>query len=283
MISRLSSSSLLFISLLVLTLSMAQAQTRLSFLGQQISPDDEILSAYYAELPYSFLTVRNDLRSDDPTKKAILIKLFFNSEVHIKKVEVLSSDATNMSHPIDDIHLFDTSAPCRKEARDKKNTLYFDKVAKELDIHVHPDPDVKDIKLKVSAYGLNRQGIFQITRHLLSTRADSRQNEALLRRLYEEGHTTILTLLKYEEYPRLYLPRHSLFNLPDDADFARPLKETLSHLKNGEYFSQNGLSALPKDEHKSDYLLFVDKEKIRFLKNVDPQKSIVIKKIDLAQ
>lgn len=283
------SKSLLLLLTLFMSLPHLQAQTVLAksgtlrFFDQTLTKDKFILAHYYDEIPYSFLTVKSDDRTDNTSKKAILINLFFNTKVKIKKLKVVSSDETNMTHPVEQIHLFERSKFCKKEDHIRQNIIYFDKETNRLDIHVHPDPHVKDIKLKVTAYGLSKQSIFHITRHLLSTRNDSDQNELLLKKLYEEGYTTVLSLLKYEEYDRLYLPEHSLLYLPDDTDFSVPLPKMLLLVRKEHYLSVEGMKAIPDRVKKRNYLLFVDKEKVRFLKNINPQESIVIKKIDLAE
>ncbi len=283
------SKSLLLLLTLLATLSHLHAQTaqpkstELKFFDQTLPKDSFIHSHYYDEIPYSFLTVKSDDRTKKTSQKAILIKLFFNTKVKIKKLKVVSSDETNMTHPVERIHLFDHSKSCQKEDHEYQNIIYFDKETDRLDVHVHPDPHVKDIKLKVTAYGLSKQSVFHITRHLLSTRDDPAQNELLLKNLYKEGYTTVLSLLKYEKYDRLYLPEQSLFYLPDDTDFSVPLQKMVSLVQKEHYLSDKGTKAMPDRVKKRNYLLFVDKEKVRFLKNVNPQESIVIKKIDLAE
>ncbi len=281
--------SLLLLPIFFLVLPHLQAQTLhpksgvLKFFGQTLTKDKFILAHYYDEIPYSFLTVKSDDRTDNTRRKAILINLFFNTKVKIKKLKVVSSDETNMTHPVEQIHLFERSKFCKKEDHIRQNIIYFNKETDRLDVHVHPDPNVKDIKLKVAAYGLSKQSVFHITRHLLSTRNDAEQNELLLKRLYKEGYTTVLSLLKHEDYDRLYLPEHSLFYLPDDTDFSVPLPKILPLVQIEQYISDEGMRPIPKRVKKRNYLLFVDKEKVRFLKNINPQESIVIKKIDLAE
>jgi len=278
-----------FLAILSITLQFAQAkenssgQQSLKFFNQYLIPDDYILSHYYDILPYNFLTIDSDHFNQKNQQDAILVKLFFNTSVKMKKLRIICSDESSTPHPIMDIHLFDKTFPCKKELYSRKQIIYFDREEQVLDIHIHPDSQVKDLKLDITVYGLNQQSIFHITRHLLATRNDPKQNEALLTKLYEQGYTTILTLLKHEAYPNLYLPEHSLFHLPEDTNFMTPLSKTVSLLHNDTYPSVDGIKAIPKSIKKKTHLLFVDKEKVRFLKNINPQESIIIKKKDLAE
>lgn len=276
------------LSILLLPFHLVFAQpsppkSPLKLFGQTLPPDAFIKAHYYDEIPYSFLSVTRDDQQMYRAKDALLLRLFFNTEVRLKKLVLTPTDTTNITDPIKQIYLFDQGHICHMGKHTHQNVLYLDKEVKVLDIHVLPDPLVKELKVQVKAYGLSRQSIFFIIKHLLKTRNDPDRNEALLRRLYTKGYSSILSLLKYEQYTHLYLTSHSLFYLPDDADYSVPVDKTVALLREGAYISHDGKRQLPKQVKQKEYLLFVDKQKIRFLKNVDPQNSIVIKKIDLAE
>lgn len=278
-----------FLFLLMVAVQFSQAkenssgQQPLIFFDQLLKPDEYILSHYYHILPYNFLTI--DSYDIDQKKHLdnILVKLFYSTRVKMKKLRIICSDESSTPHPIMQIHLYDKQLACRKELYSHKQIIYFDKEERVLEIHIYPASQVEDLKLDITVYGLNQQSIFHITRHLLATRDDPEQNEAILKKLYTEGYTTILTLLKHENYQNLYLPEHSLFHLPEDTNFQTPLSKTVSLLHNGTYISLSGIKTIPRSTRKKTHLLFVDKEKVRFLKNINPQESIIIKKKDLAE
>jgi len=266
------------------------------FFNQKLPLDSIIEKYYYSKLPFEFLALKgclylhdDELSIPEPHAHTMDLNLFFNEAIQLKKIdvswEVLPPNPTavkgmtfNQIQTYQIAHgksalTFHLDEEQSRKLRARSNRVTF---------KIETARDAKDLKMDVQAYGLNRNAIFMIVRHLLHTRNDKILNEALLRSLYLNGYTSLLPLFKYEEYSKLYVTEESLFYLPINTDFSIELHQMTAHLKKGKYLSKEGIKTLPSLQHPQEKFLYIDQKKIRFLRLKDPQESIKIKKIDLA-
>ncbi len=289
--------SLLVMLLWMNTATYADASNKIHFFNQTLNPDPLIEKYYYSELPYEFLALRGSLylhehklNINEPHSHTVDLNLFFNETVQLKKIDVswetsppnqtavkgmtfYQIQAYQIAHGKSDLTFYLDGAQSRT-LREQSNRVTF---------KIETARDAEDLKMQVQAYGLNRNAIFMIIRHLLRTRKDKILNEDLLSSLYLNGYTSLLPLFKYEEYPQLYLAKDSLFYLPIDTDFTLEISETQALLKKRKYLSKDGIKPLLDLQKDKERFLYVDQKKIRFLRLKDPQESIKIQKIDLAE
>jgi len=279
------------------TTANAATTNEIHFFNQTLKPDPLIEKYYYSELPYEFLALKGCLYFHDDNlsitqshSHTIELNLFFNETIFLKKINIKWETSSSNQISVKQVTLKQiqkTLIAGSDQAnlsfylnRDQSRTLYDQK--NRVTFAVETSLNVKDFKMNVHAYGLNRNAIFMIIRHLLRTRHDKTLNEDLLRSLYLTGYTTILPLFKYEEYTELFLPKDSLFYLPVNTDFSTDLRKTTLLLKEGKYPSKEGVKRLPDLQQDKERFLYIDQKKIRFLRLKKPHENIKIQKIDLA-
>jgi hypothetical protein len=256
-----------------------QAPTTLNFYGQKIAATEAVVARYYDWIPYQYVTIRQD---EQKTDDLIHLQLFFDKQEQMRRVEIAWSDPSK-TFPLVALYIADTPVTNLPQQVNEKALFYIDYDGYYLDLKFKLRPEFKELALTIKVYGITRQSSFKLTKYLLENRDDKEANEQLLANLYKDGCTAILPLFKYENYSQLNLPQHSLFWLPEDTRFDLPIDDAMKLLQTNQYDSLEGIKRLPIIDTSHVQKLQIDNNKIKFLRYKNPQDTIIIKKIDLAQ